>query len=92
MSLTAIHAYVTGRVQAVGFRQTCRSIARAQHLVGWVRNLPDGRVEVWAQGPAEAVERLLGWLWMGPPGARVSGVESHDVAIDPALQDFLVTR
>ncbi len=90
--MKAIHAYVSGRVQGVFFRQTCRQTARRLHLDGWVRNLPDGRVEVWAQGPEGAVDALETWLWTGPQHAAVTGVESHDVPPDRKLQDFLVTN
>ncbi len=90
--MMAIRALVTGRVQGVFFRQSTRQAARRLGLVGWVRNLPNGTVEVWAQGADDGVESLLEWLWLGPPEALVTGVESHLVALDPTLQDFLVTR
>jgi acylphosphatase len=90
--MKAVHAYVSGTVQGVFFRQTCRQTARRLHLIGWVRNRPDGRVEVWAQGPETAVLALEEWLWSGPPRAVVTGVESHDVPVDSNLQDFLITN
>ncbi len=90
--MTAVHAFVTGRVQGVGFRQSTRHRARSLGLIGWVRNLRDGRVEVWAQGPASDVEALVDWLWQGPPAARVRGVESDDVSPDRTLQDFLIVN
>lgn len=86
----AVHAYVSGRVQAVGYRQTCRSMARSLDLVGWVRNLRDGRVELFAQGEAENVDRLIAWAWSGPGAARVNGVESDNVAMDATLTDFFI--
>lgn len=86
----AIRAYVSGRVQQVGFRQTCRSKARSLDLVGWVRNLADGRVEVVAQGESEHVDELIDWAWSGPAAARVSGVESDSVAVDETLSDFFI--
>ncbi len=89
---SAVRVLVSGRVQGVAFRQSTRQTARRLELSGWVRNLPDGRVEVWAQGPETRVEKLLDWLWLGPPDARVTGVESRAVEVDRTLQDFLVTR
>lgn len=86
----AVHVFVTGRVQAVGYRQTCRSTARSLDLVGWVRNLPDGRVEIFAQGDAEAVDDLIAWAWAGPSAARVTGVESDSVHPDATLTDFFI--
>lgn len=86
----AVHVVVSGRVQGVGYRQGCRQAARSLDLVGWVRNLHDGRVELFAQGPDEGVDRLLDWIWAGPPGARVLGVESDVVATDITLTDFFI--
>jgi acylphosphatase len=86
----AVHAHVSGRVQRVGYRQSCRQVARSHGLVGWVRNLADGRVDIFAQGPGEDVDALLAWLWIGPAGAVVSGVESDVVAIDDTLTDFFI--
>jgi acylphosphatase len=77
-------------VQGVGYRQACRQRARALDLVGWVRNLPDHRVEVFAQGHGENVDRLLDWLWIGPSGSRVVGVESDVVAPNATLTDFFI--
>ena len=88
--IKAAHAYVSGRVQQVGYRQSCRQMARSLGLVGWVRNVADGRVEVFAQGPAEEVDRLVGWLWAGPSSALVAGVESDVVAPDQTLRDFFI--
>ncbi len=88
--MKAVHAFVSGRVQGVYFRQMTRQQARGMALWGWVRNTADGRVEVWAQGEEGAVERFIDWLWEGPPRATVTGVESRAVSPDPSLQDFLV--
>jgi acylphosphatase len=90
--MKAVHALVIGRVQGVTYRQATRSTARGLGLVGWVRNLPDGRVEVWGQGEDESVTRLVDWLWAGPPGAKVTGVESDVVAIDQSLNDFFIRQ
>lgn len=88
--LKAARFVVTGSVQQVGFRQACRSIARSLDLVGWVRNLNDGRVEIFAQGQADRVDRLIDWAWTGPSAARVTGVESDNVAMDRTLTDFFI--
>jgi acylphosphatase len=71
----AIHAQVSGRVQGVGFRYSCCTEARRLGLSGWVRNEWNGGVEVWAEGEAEKLERLVQWLRRGPPGARVDSVD-----------------
>jgi acylphosphatase len=86
----AVHVLVSGRVQGIGYRQTCRQVARSLNLVGWVRNLADGRVELFAQGPDDGVDRLIAWVWSGPSGAIVTGVESDVVATDATLDDFFI--
>lgn len=65
---------VTGRVQGVYYRSATAERAQALALRGWVKNLPDGRVEVVASGDATAVVALTRWLWQGPPAARVEAV------------------
>lgn len=75
----AIRAVVSGRVQGVGYRMTCATAARRLGVTGYVRNLPDGRVEVVAAGETAAVEALVAWCRQGPPGAVVS-----EVAVEPA--------
>lgn len=86
----AVHALISGHVQGVGYRQTCRAVARSLHLVGWVRNLGDGRVEMFAQGHPESVDRLVEWAWTGPSMARVTGVESDSVPVNATLTDFFI--
>lgn len=71
---------VSGRVQGVGFRAATRAEARQLGLNGAVRNLRDGRVEVLACGPLDALARLEAWLWRGPPFARVDAVEVEDLS------------
>ena len=86
----AVHVLVSGLVQGVGYRQGCRHAARALGLVGWVRNLDDGRVEIYAQGGDAGVDRFLDWVWAGPAPAAVVGVETDVVAVDETLSDFFI--
>lgn len=74
----AILALVRGHVQGVGFRYEARSVAKSLGIKGWVTNLSDGGVETWAEGPESAVRRYQAWLEKGPPGARVSTVETSE--------------
>jgi acylphosphatase len=76
-----IRAIVTGRVQGVAFRATTSSEARRRGVVGWVRNLPDGSVELEAEGDDERVAALLAWCEHGPPGARVANVAVTEIAL-----------
>ena len=61
-------------MQGVWYRATTSREATRLGLDGWARNLSDGRVEVVAAGPHAAVAELCGWLWTGPPGAKVKSV------------------
>ena len=69
---------VAGRVQGVGFRYSCRTRAEQGGAVGWVRNLPDGRVEAAFEGPAAVVDALVDWCRTGPPLAAVTSVVVSD--------------
>jgi len=82
--MIARHFFVSGRVQGVGFRWFTMHRARALDLDGWVRNTPDGRVEVWAEGSESAVDALEAALKGGPPGAMVRSVSAD--AAEPRLQ------
>jgi len=62
-------------VQGVGFRWFAESAAAREGVHGWIRNLPDGRVEAQAEGDAEALERFERAIRHGPPSARVTDVE-----------------
>ncbi|MEM7469108.1 MAG: acylphosphatase [Pseudomonadota bacterium] len=66
---------VSGRVQGVFFRASARQEALRLGLRGWVRNLPDGRVESIACGELEQINAFEKWLEQGPPMATVSAVE-----------------
>ncbi|MEW6299516.1 MAG: acylphosphatase [Thermodesulfobacteriota bacterium] len=70
-----LHVIVRGRVQGVYFRASARDRARQLGLKGWVRNCPDGRVELVAEGEEERLVRLLTWCHGGPPGAVVTDLE-----------------
>jgi acylphosphatase len=69
---------ISGRVQGVWFRDGCSREAVARGVAGWVRNLPDGRVEAAFEGAAVDVEALVDWCRHGPRRARVVGVHVVD--------------
>lgn len=75
--LKQAHLFIEGRVQGVGFRHFVRTNARRQNVNGWVRNLPDGRVEAVIEGPEESVQNMIDTCKRGPGTARVS-----DISID----------
>jgi acylphosphatase len=69
------HVFVSGWVQGVFFRSETRHEAKKRGVKGWVRNLPDGRVEAVFEGEEEAVKELIEFCKSGPPGARVTSVD-----------------
>lgn len=78
--LVARRYTISGRVQGVGFRFFIEDAARREGLHGWVRNLPDGRVEIAAEGDVEAIDRFERHVRHGPPAARIERVEvDHEV-------------
>lgn len=89
---TRIHAIVYGTVQGVFFRSSTQQEARKRNLTGWVRNLPDGSVELEAQGQSSAVDTLMEWLWHGPPDASVRRVSSETISLMEGEGTFEVRR
>jgi acylphosphatase len=71
----AFRAVAIGRVQGVGFRYSAVRQAQALGITGTVANLPDGNVEVTAEGAMPDLERMLAWLRRGPPGAHVRDLQ-----------------
>jgi acylphosphatase len=70
-----VHVFVSGRVQGVFFRAETADMASRLGLAGWVRNLPDGRVEALFEGEKQDVEKALEFCRRGPPGARVQNLD-----------------
>jgi acylphosphatase len=89
-AVKAVRARVSGRVQGVGFRYSTLQEARQLSLSGWVRNLADGCVEVFAQGSEAGVDELVGWLAVGPRSASVINVEVAAAEPDDGLSTFSV--
>jgi acylphosphatase len=81
---------VSGRVQGVGFRFFTQAAAIREGLHGWVRNLPDGRVEISAEGEAEALDRFEHAVRHGPRGARVEDVESVETGASGKESGFSI--
>ena len=81
---------VGGKVQGVFFRASTREQALKLGLRGYAKNLPDGRVEVLAEGSATALDALERWLHVGPPMARVESVERDDAGVGGVGEVFEV--
>ncbi len=84
------HFVCHGRVQGVFFRASAKDEADYLALTGWVRNIPDGSVEIVAEGDLEAVADLLRWCEHGPPYANVSRVDASYSAATGEFSGFQV--
>ena len=73
--------FISGRVQGVFYRACAYDEARRLGLRGWVMNLPDGRVEVLAEGDPEKLRAMEEWCRQGPPYARVKNIEVREEAV-----------
>lgn len=80
--------FISGRVQGVFYREYTRRKAQELGVKGWVRNLPDGRVEAVFEGEDEAVEAMVRWCWEGSPYASVTGVEAKEEAYKGEFDSF----
>jgi acylphosphatase len=85
--MPCLRLLISGRVQGVWFRESMRQEAQKLGATGWVRNLPDGRVEALACGESPVLDALLAWVRRGPPLAKVNGIEISE-APKQAFPDF----
>ncbi len=90
MANKRVHVWIRGRVQGVFFRAYTRDAAKQRNVKGWVRNLPDGRVEAVFEGEAEAVEDMIRWCHNGSPLSRVDDVEIVEEPYVGEFDDFHV--
>lgn len=84
----SVHVVIGGRVQGVGFRWYTLRRAEALGLTGWVRNLPNGDVEAFAQGEAAAIDELVEALSVGPGHAFVARIDVNEAPRNPGLSGF----
>ncbi len=90
MAVKGLHAFVKGIVQGVGYRAWTRKKAKELGLKGFARNLPDGRVEVYAEGEEEKLNLLLKELYKGPFFAKVEGVNYQFQEPRGEYEDFII--
>jgi acylphosphatase len=83
---------ITGRVQGVGFRYSALDQARHLGLTGWVRNTHDGAVELVAEGAEEPLHRLVAWCRIGPPGGRVTHVDTQWAPYTGEFESFRIAH
>jgi acylphosphatase len=91
MKKVRAHVVIDGRVQGVCFRMDTRRAALERSIKGWVRNLPDGRVEAVFEGAEKDVESMLKWCEAGPPLARVGKVDTKWEPYTGEFSSFKVT-
>ncbi|MCK4453895.1 acylphosphatase [Candidatus Parcubacteria bacterium] len=85
-----VHLFISGRVQGVFFRENTRRKAEKLELNGWVRNLPDGRVEIILEGDEEKVKKMIKWTKKGPIIAKVDEVEIEEKEYENEFKDFKI--
>jgi len=85
-----VHVIVHGHVQGVWFRAAVRDIAGQEGVSGFVRNLPGGAVEAVLEGDASAVERVIGFCSIGPPGSRVDRMDQDEEPFTGAYEAFSI--
>ncbi len=92
ITLKRVHVLISGRVQHVYFRHHTEQEAAKYHVNGWVRNLPDGRVEALFEGEEGDVDRILQFCRTGPPSAHVEQVEAVEEPFVGEFKDFMVRQ
>jgi acylphosphatase len=92
MARVRAHVWISGRVQGVFFRAHTKELADELGLTGWVRNLPDDRVEAVFEGEEDAVKRAIEWCKRGPPLASVEKVEVRYEQPTGEFKDFRILR
>jgi acylphosphatase len=93
MTIHQVHARVKGRVQGVGYRNWTYSQAKLLTLTGWVRNLPQGEVEIVAEGPEGTLQSFVTFLKTGPAMAKVTAIEATWTTVPkPLYEDFQIRR
>ncbi len=88
---TRAHAFISGKVQGVGYRYSTMNEAKKLGLNGWVRNLADSRVEAVFEGASEVVEEMIRWCHQGPNSAVVKDVQVEYSQAE-GLQGFEIVR
>ncbi len=90
MTEKRLHIIVSGLVQGVGFRMFVMREASARGLSGWTRNLPDGTVEVEAQGNAGLIDEFIGQTRIGPARSSITSIKVRETAIDASERGFRI--
>lgn len=90
MAYVRAHVFVEGEVQGVSFRKTARKVAIELGVAGWIKNLPDGRVEAVFEGWEKQVSKMVQWCCAGPPRATISKIDVQDEAFTGEFAGFTI--
>ncbi len=91
MKMKRAHVWITGRVHGVFFRAYTRDAAQRFGIVGWVRNLRDGRVEAMLEGDEESIRQMIQWCYKGSPLSRVDDVDVVEEPYTGEFNSFVIT-
>jgi len=91
MGKVAKRVFIEGRVQGVFFRAYTQEAALQFGVTGWVRNLPDRRVEALLEGEEEQVQRMIAWCYKGSPASRVERVIVEEIPYSGKYANFRIT-
>ena len=89
--MVSAHLEISGKVQGVFFRATAKKVAEENKVTGWIRNMENGNVEVFATGYKEDVERFIDWCKHGPPNAKVFDITITYIE-ETTFKEFKVKR
>ncbi len=92
MKKSRAHVWIKGRVHGVFFRAYTRDTALQTGVTGWVRTLPDGRVEAVFEGDDEKVRQMIDWCHVGSPISRVDSLEVQEEVYSGDFETFRITR
>ena len=85
-----VHIYISGFVQGVFFRANSVRNAKLLGVTGWVKNLPDGRVEIMAEGNERIIDQMIEWCKKGPRGAKVENIHIENLPYNGEFNDFII--
>lgn len=90
MQTKTIYLIIAGRVQGVGFRYFALHKAQELTIFGWIRNIPDGKVEIEAEGDPQNLETFVDWMKTGPARAVIGSVSVSEITPHRNFRDFIV--
>jgi acylphosphatase len=90
MQTKSIYIILTGRVQGVGFRYFAQHKAEELQIKGWVRNTPDGKVEIEASGETQMIEIFTDWMKVGPARAVVKTFSVAEITPTRTFTNFII--